>query len=68
MAALIQDTLRGAVVDSIPFLRGSAVRALADRLPAMAPAERGMIDADLMMLLSLIFMHERLVQRAPAVA
>jgi asparagine synthase (glutamine-hydrolysing) len=66
MATLIQDTLRSDAVDSIPFLDGPAVRALADRLPTMTPAERGLIDTDLMMLLSFVCMQERFVQPSAA--
>lgn len=62
MAVLIQDTLRSETVDSVPFLDGPAVRGLADRVGDMAPAERATIDGDLMMLLSYVFMHERLVR------
>jgi asparagine synthase (glutamine-hydrolysing) len=66
MKALIQDTLRSRDVDSIPFLDGKAVRSLADRIDGMAPAERGMIDSDLMLLVSWIVMHQRFV--APGAA
>jgi hypothetical protein len=66
MAVLIQDTLRSATVDSVPFFNAPQIRALADRLPHMTPAERGMIDSDLMMLMSTIFLHERLVQKSAA--
>jgi len=62
MATLIQDTLRSKVVDSMPFLNGPAIRGLADRLGTMSPAERGRMDTDLMVLMSQIFLHERLVQ------
>jgi asparagine synthase (glutamine-hydrolysing) len=62
MTALIQDTLRSRTVESIPFLKASAVRELADQLETMSPAERGRIDTDLMSVMSAVFMHERLVQ------
>ena len=66
MATLIQDTLRSKTIDAMPFLDAAAVRALADRLPTMTPAERGVVDTDLMMLLSFAFMHERFVQPSAA--
>ena len=62
MAILIQDTLRSRIVDSVPFLNGPALRNLADRIGDMSAAERGLIDSDLMMLISLVFMHQRFVQ------
>jgi asparagine synthase (glutamine-hydrolysing) len=62
MTALIQDTLRSEAATSVPFFNAQALRGLADRLDSMAPAERGPIDSDLMMLISLIMMHERFVQ------
>jgi asparagine synthase (glutamine-hydrolysing) len=67
MTALIQDSLRSDTVEAVPFLNAGAVRALADRLPGMAPAERGRIDADLMTLLSYIFLQERLIETGAAV-
>jgi asparagine synthase (glutamine-hydrolysing) len=62
MLTLIQDTLRSESMKSIPFLNASAVSDLADRLGGMESAERGMIDSDVMMLVSLALMQERLVQ------
>jgi asparagine synthase (glutamine-hydrolysing) len=61
MATLIQDTLRSKIVDSVPFLNGSAIRSLADRLGGMTMGERSRIDSDLMRLISHIFLHERFV-------
>jgi asparagine synthase (glutamine-hydrolysing) len=66
MAALIQDVLRSKVVDSVPFLNGPVIRSLADALPAMSAKDRGAIDPGLMMLMSYVFMHQRLVQNSPA--
>ncbi len=66
MATLIQDTLRSKVVDSVPFLNGTAIRGLADRLGTMTAADRGRIDSDLMTLISQIFLHERFVQGSAA--
>jgi asparagine synthase (glutamine-hydrolysing) len=62
MTALVQDTLRSRTVESIPFLKASAVRKVADRLESMTPAERGRIDTDLMSIISAVFMHEHFVQ------
>ena len=62
MTALIQDTLRSHTVDAVPFLNGRMVRALADRLETMTPPERASIDTDLMLLVSIVCIHERLVQ------
>ncbi|MEP7314619.1 MAG: asparagine synthase (glutamine-hydrolyzing) [Pseudomonadota bacterium] len=66
MSALIQDTLRSTVVDSVPFLDGAGVRNLADRLGTMAPEERGLVDGDVMVVVSQIIMHERFVQGGAA--
>jgi asparagine synthase (glutamine-hydrolysing) len=66
MAALIQDVLRSKVVDSVPFLNGPVIRSLADALPAMSAKDRGAIDPGLMMLMSYVFMHQRLVQKRAA--
>jgi asparagine synthase (glutamine-hydrolysing) len=62
MKELIHDTLTSEAMASVPFLNARAVRDYADRLDTMAPAERGMADSDVMMLVSLILMQERLVQ------
>lgn len=62
MKELIHDTLTSEAMASVPFLNARAVRAYADRLETMAPAERGMADSDVMMLVSLVLMQERLVQ------
>jgi asparagine synthase (glutamine-hydrolysing) len=66
MSTLIQDTLRSKTVDSVPFLDSAAIRGLADRLETMTPAERGVIDTDLMIIVSQIIMHERFVQGGAA--
>jgi asparagine synthase (glutamine-hydrolysing) len=62
MKELIRDTLTSEAMASVPFLNARAVRDYADRLDTMAPAERGMADSEVMMLVSLILMQERLVQ------
>jgi asparagine synthase (glutamine-hydrolysing) len=66
MSTLIQDTLRSKTVDSVPFLDGAGIRGLADRIETMTPAERGLIDTDLMVVVSQIVMHERFVQGSAA--
>lgn len=62
MNTLIQDTLHGDAVADVPFLNAPAVRGLADRLETMTPTARRAIDADLMILTSLVMLHERFVQ------
>ena len=56
---LIQDTLRGSVMTSIPFFDQAAVVALLDKLPTLDEAVRGPLDPILMMMASLCFLHER---------
>jgi asparagine synthase (glutamine-hydrolysing) len=62
MKELVHDTLTSEAMAAVPFLNAPAVRDYADRLETMTPAERGMADSDVMMLVSLILMQERLVQ------
>jgi len=63
MWALIQDTLRSKVVDSVPFLEATAVRRLADGLAGeferLNSLERLTRDMDILTLVSTILMHER---------
>jgi len=63
MKELVGDTLRSESMAALPFLDTSAVRAFADRLDTMATDERGVVDSDVMTLVSLILMQERLVHR-----
>jgi asparagine synthase (glutamine-hydrolysing) len=56
---LIQDTLRGSVMTSIPFFDQAAVVALLDKLPTLDEAVRGPLDPILMMMASMCFLHER---------
>jgi hypothetical protein len=63
MKQLIGDTLRSESMAALPFLNKSAVRAFADRLETMTAQERGVVDSDVMILVSLILMQERLVHR-----
>ncbi len=60
MAALLQDTLRSKVVDSIPFLDGARVREMADLLDGLATPQRWSLDSHLMALVSTIFLHQRM--------
>ncbi len=60
MAALLQDTLRSKVVESIPFLDAVPVRQMADLLDTLTPPQRWSLDSHLMTLLSTIFLHQRL--------
>ena len=59
MSELIRDTLTGNAVDSVPFLDGKAVRELVDGLERRPPAERAVLDTDVMLLLSTVLLHER---------
>ena len=62
MKELIHDTLTSAAMASVPFLNEAAVREYADRLETLSAAERGTVDSDVMMLVSLVLLQERLVQ------
>ena len=57
--ALLQDTLRGAAMASIPFFDQRKVVALLDSLPAMDDGARTAIDPTLMIMLSACVLHER---------
>lgn len=57
--ALLQDTLRGPVLASLPFYDQKKVVALLDRLPAMDAGARTAVDPALMMLLSACVLQER---------
>jgi asparagine synthase (glutamine-hydrolysing) len=56
---LLQDTLRGPVLASLPFYDQHKVVALLDRLPHLDAAARTAVDPALMMLLSACVLHER---------
>jgi asparagine synthase (glutamine-hydrolysing) len=56
---LVQDTLRGPVLASLPFYDRTKVVRLLDRLPAMDDGERTAVDPALMMLLSACVLHQR---------
>jgi asparagine synthase (glutamine-hydrolysing) len=56
---LLQDTLRGPVLGSLPFYDRTKVVDLLDRLPAMDAAARTAVDPALMVLLSACVLHDR---------
>ena len=56
---LLQDTLRGPVLASLPFYDQRKVVALLDRLPGLDAGARTAVDPALMMLLSACVLHER---------
>jgi asparagine synthase (glutamine-hydrolysing) len=56
---LLQDTLRGPVLASLPFYDQRKVVALLDRLPAMDAGARTAVDPALMTLLSACVLHDR---------
>ncbi|HEY2773249.1 MAG TPA: asparagine synthase (glutamine-hydrolyzing) [Candidatus Binatia bacterium] len=56
---LLQETLRGQALESLPFYDRGKVVGLLDRLPAMSVAERTAIDPALMMLLSACTIQQR---------
>ncbi len=58
---LIQDTLRGPTLESLPFFDQSRVVALLDQLPKMDDGLRTAYDLPLMVLLSACVIHERIV-------
>jgi asparagine synthase (glutamine-hydrolysing) len=57
--ALVQDTLRGEALRSMPFFDCKQVLELLDRLPAMDAGERTANDQILMQLVSMCVLHER---------
>jgi asparagine synthase (glutamine-hydrolysing) len=57
--ALLQDTLRGQVLRSMPFFDQRKVVALLDRLPTMDDGARTAIDGTLMVILSACMLHHR---------
>ena len=57
--ALVQDTLRGEAMASLPFFDQRAVIALLDRAPTLAPAAQTMLDPLLTVMTSLCLLHER---------
>src|SRR5262245_1214724 len=57
--ALVQDTLRGPVMKSLPFFDQRKVMALLDSLPTMDDGARTAIDPALMIMLSACVLQER---------
>jgi asparagine synthase (glutamine-hydrolysing) len=64
---LIQDTLRGSTMASLPFYNQAAVIALLDELPEMDDTTRTSIDFILMRLLSACILQERFGLTAPTI-
>ncbi len=58
---LIQDTLRGPALESLPFFDRPRVVALLDQLPTMEDGDRTAYDMPLMVLLMLCAIHQRVV-------
>jgi asparagine synthase (glutamine-hydrolysing) len=56
---LVQETLRGPVMASLPFYDRAKVVALLDGLPALGDDARTALDPVLMILLSACCLHER---------
>lgn len=56
---LIQDTLRSSRMSDVPFYNRTAVIQLLDELPHMQAGQRGLVDIDLMKMLSAYFLQER---------
>jgi asparagine synthase (glutamine-hydrolysing) len=59
---LVQETLRGSVMDSLPFYDQGKVVALLDGLPALGDDARTAFDSVLMILLSACCLHQRYFQ------
>lgn len=56
---LIQETLRGSVMASVPFFDQAAVVALLDKIPTLDEAVRARLDPILMMMVSMCFLQQR---------
>ena len=56
---LVQDTVRGVHMKSVPFFDHAAVVHLLDRLPDVAPSDRASVDSLLLALASMAVMRER---------
>jgi hypothetical protein len=59
MSEFVGDTLRSSSVASMPFLDAAAVRGYAAELDAFTPEQRGAVDTDTLLLVSMITLHER---------
>jgi asparagine synthase (glutamine-hydrolysing) len=58
LSTLVQDTLRGPVMASLPFFDQKKIRCLLDRLPDMDESSRVAIDPTLMVLVSACVLQE----------
>jgi asparagine synthase (glutamine-hydrolysing) len=58
LSALVQDTLRGPVMASLPFFDQKKIRCLLDTLPDMDEGSRVAIDPTLMVLVSACVLQE----------
>lgn len=56
---LMQDTMRGEVMESLPFFDRSKIIHLLDKMPQMSEVQRISMDVLLMKILSACFIHER---------
>jgi asparagine synthase (glutamine-hydrolysing) len=61
---LIQDTLRGPILESLPFFDRSRVVAMLDQLLTMDEGHQTAYDSQLMVLMSACAIHERIVSTA----
>ena len=59
---LVQETLRGPIMASLPFYDRAKVVALLDGMPALGNDARTALDPVLMMLLSACCLHQRYIQ------
>ena len=66
--ALLQDTLRGGLLDGPGIYDRRKVVALLDSIPSMDPATRTRADTMLMWVLSICLLHDRLGMSSGAVA
>ncbi|WP_299615856.1 asparagine synthase (glutamine-hydrolyzing) [Pelagibius sp.] len=57
---LVRDTLCSEAAAAVPFLKTENLRRLADSLPTRTPDELLAIDGQLMVLVSTIFLHQRM--------
>jgi asparagine synthase (glutamine-hydrolysing) len=58
LSTLVQDTLRGNVLASIPYFDRTKVIDLLDRVPTMDQGARVVVDQVLMLLVSACVLHE----------
>jgi asparagine synthase (glutamine-hydrolysing) len=58
LGAMVQDTLRGTAIDSVPFFDKRKVVGLLDALPSLPIETRAAMDAPLLLMLSTVVMHK----------